>query len=121
MNRETYKNAVPADCLEAAALGHVSEAVMRTEELERLQALLIATVGHELRTPLTVLRAHIDLSIMGYGAFSPSQIESLRLMSDATDRLQTITDRLIADLRRAAGGAEVALGRWLECLPPDSP
>jgi signal transduction histidine kinase len=86
----------------------------RLEELERLQALVVSTTAHELRTPLTVLRVHADLLIERGGTVDADERQSLEAIRGAVERLQAVSDHLVAELRETAGGAEGALRRWLQ-------
>jgi signal transduction histidine kinase len=92
-------------------------ATERLEELERLQALVVATIAHELRTPLTVLRVHADLLIEGASDLGQEERRSLEAISRAVARLQDVSDHLVSELRGTAGGAEDALRRWLQAEP----
>ena len=95
----------------------VDAANERLEELERLQALVVATTAHELRTPLTVLRVHADLLIEGASDLGQEERRSLEAISRAVARLQDVSDHLVSELRGTAGGAEDALRRWLQAEP----
>ena len=99
---------------EDAAATATDAATERLEELERLQSLVVSTTAHELRTPLTVLRVHADLLAAAAEELGPDERASLEAITRAVNRLQDVSDGLVADLRGSAGGAEEALRRWLQ-------
>ncbi|CAB4956903.1 unannotated protein [freshwater metagenome] len=109
----------PSSVAGPSASPSAADATARLQELERLQALVVATTAHELRTPLTVLRVHADLLIGAADDLGPDGRASLEAISGAVARLQDVSDHLVAELRESAGGAEEALRRWL-CLEQGS-
>lgn len=111
--------ATPADLARTIADVEIDVALTaeRLEELERLQALVVSTAAHDLRTPLTVLRVHADLLREAGSELGPDERDSLDAIGQAVPGLQEVSDRLVADLRDGAGGAEEALRRWLQLEP----
>lgn len=109
----------PADLarMTADAVAGAAAMAARLEELGRLQALVISTTAHDMRTPLTVMRAHIDLLADRTDELDPDTRASLAAIGTAVTRLQETSDRLVAELRGTAGGAEDALREWLALEP----
>lgn len=103
--------------LTADAAAGAAAMAARLEELGRLQALVISTTAHEMRTPLTVMRAHCDLLASRADDLDPDTRASLDAIATAVSRLQDTSDRLVAELRGTAGGAEDALREWLALEP----
>jgi signal transduction histidine kinase len=111
--------ASPAELARMTADAAAGAAAMasRLEELGRLQALVISTTAHEMRTPLTVMRAHCDMLADRADELDADTQASLAAIGTAVTRLQETSDRLVAELRGTAGGAEDALREWLALEP----
>ncbi len=72
-------------------------------KLSRLQTDFVSHISHELRTPLTSIRLFVD-TLQQKRSPSPEQTEEcLRLMSQETERLSQMVERILAYARMEAG------------------
>jgi signal transduction histidine kinase len=72
----------------------LANSALETEGLSRAKADLLANVSHELRTPLTVIKGLV--SVMRRSEASPEdQVEFLRLVEEAADKLTAMVDNLV--------------------------
>lgn len=70
----------------------------------KFKGTLLAAVGHELRTPLAAIKGHASTLLAEDVAWSPEeQRHSLRLISDAADRMADLVSNLL-DLSRLEAG-----------------
>ena len=74
----------------------LENAIEKLGELNQLKANFIANVSHELRTPLTHLKGYLDLFIAGeLGPISGPQLDVIKVMRRAEDRLERLIEGLI--------------------------
>ena len=94
---------VPASRDEIAGLGTTLNAMLdRIERAFERERAFTADASHELRTPLSVLKAELDLALMGER--SPAELEAaLASASEETDRLVRLAEDLLI-LARADEG-----------------
>lgn len=79
-------------------------------ELDRIKAEFVSIASHELKTPLSVIRGYTSLLLDGiYGAISDTQRKALSSISDQTDRLNRLIQRLLDISRFEAGGGRLEL------------
>jgi signal transduction histidine kinase len=72
----------------------LADSAQQTEELSRAKADLLANVSHELRTPLTVIKGLV--SVLRRSEASPEdQVEFLRLVEEAADKLTAMVENLV--------------------------
>ncbi len=77
-------------------------------ELDRLKAEFVSVASHEIKTPLSVIRGYASLLLDGiYGEVSEAQRKSLVSISDQTDRLTRLVQRLLDISRFEAGGGRL--------------
>jgi signal transduction histidine kinase len=91
-------------------------------ELDRLKAEFVSVASHEIKTPLSVIRGYASLLEDGiYGEVSEQQQKALHSISDQTERLARLVQRLLDISRFEAGGGrleckEIALRPFLADL-----
>ena len=74
----------------------LQDALNKINELNQLKNNFISNISHELRTPLTHIKGYLDLFISNdLGAISSDQLEVLKIMGKATDRLERLIEDLI--------------------------
>jgi signal transduction histidine kinase len=79
-------------------------------ELDRLKAEFVSIASHELKTPLSVIRGYVSLLMDGiYGTLDEAQTKILVSVSDQTDRLTRLVQRLLDVTRFEAGGGRLEL------------
>ena len=79
-------------------------------ELDRLKAEFVSVASHEIKTPLSVIRGYTALLLDGiYGQVSEPQKKTLASISDQTDRLTRLVQRLLDISRFEAGGGRLEL------------
>ncbi|HEX2095376.1 MAG TPA: HAMP domain-containing sensor histidine kinase [Longimicrobiaceae bacterium] len=79
-------------------------------ELDRLKAEFVSVASHEIKTPLSVIRGYVSLLLDGiYGELNESQRKTLNAVSDQTDRLTRLAQRLLDISRFEAGGGRLEL------------
>jgi len=79
-------------------------------ELDRLKAEFVSVASHEIKTPLSVIRGYTALLLDGiYGEVSDAQKKTLASISDQTDRLTRLVQRLLDISRFEAGGGRLEL------------
>lgn len=79
-------------------------------ELDRLKAEFVSVASHEIKTPLSVIRGYTALLLDGiYGPVSEPQKKTLASISDQTDRLTRLVQRLLDISRFEAGGGRLEL------------
>jgi len=79
-------------------------------ELDRLKAEFVSVASHEIKTPLSVIRGYVSLLLDGiYGPVSEPQQKTLGAVSDQTDRLARLVQRLLDISRFEAGGGRLEL------------
>jgi signal transduction histidine kinase len=79
-------------------------------ELDRLKAEFVSVASHEIKTPLSVIRGYTALLLDGiYGSVSDAQRKTLTSISDQTDRLTRLVQRLLDISRFEAGGGRLEL------------
>jgi signal transduction histidine kinase len=112
ISRETLDQVVTAQILELQnALSDANRALKqrvqeRTQELQRalerlselniLKSNFVSNISHELRTPLTHIKGYLDLFAEGgLGALSQTQLDALKVMMRAEERLERLIEDLI--------------------------
>ncbi len=71
-------------------------ALERLSELNQIKANLISNISHELRTPLAHIRGYIELLADGQiGKLSDEQMDALKVVRKATERLSNLIEELI--------------------------
>ena len=86
-------------------------------ELDRLKAEFVSVASHEIKTPLSVIRGYVSLLIDGiYGEVTEQQKKTLAAVSDQTDRLTRLVQRLLDISRFEAGGGRLE-AREIEIRP----
>ncbi|MEW5926723.1 MAG: HAMP domain-containing sensor histidine kinase [Gemmatimonadota bacterium] len=79
-------------------------------ELDRLKAEFVSVASHEIKTPLSVIRGYTALLLDGiYGQVTEPQKKTLASISDQTDRLTRLVQRLLDISRFEAGGGRLEL------------
>ncbi|HEV2147860.1 MAG TPA: HAMP domain-containing sensor histidine kinase [Longimicrobiaceae bacterium] len=79
-------------------------------ELDRLKAEFVSVASHEIKTPLSVIRGYTALLLDGiYGEVTETQKKTLSSISDQTDRLTRLVQRLLDISRFEAGGGRLEL------------
>ena len=74
----------------------LQRALDRLAELNQLKSNFIANISHELRTPLTHIKGYLDiLSEGGLGPLEEKQIDALKIMQRAEERLERLIEDLI--------------------------
>jgi signal transduction histidine kinase len=77
-------------------------------ELDRLKAEFVSVASHEIKTPLSVIRGYTSLLEDGiYGGVSEQQHKVLHSISDQTERLTRLVQRLLDISRFEAGGGRL--------------
>lgn len=80
-------------------------------KLSRLQTDFVSHISHELRTPLTSIRLFVE-TLQQKRVVDPQQTEEcLRLLSEETERLSAMVERILAFARMEAGRQEFKLVR----------
>jgi signal transduction histidine kinase len=72
----------------------LADSALQTEGLSRAKADLLANVSHELRTPLTVIKGLVSV-MRRSEASAEDQVEFLRLVEEAADKLTAMVDNLV--------------------------
>lgn len=86
-------------------------------ELDRLKAEFVSVASHEIKTPLSVIRGYASLLEDGiYGEVSEQQRKALHSISDQTERLARLVQRLLDISRFEAGGGRLEC-REIELRP----
>lgn len=71
-------------------------ALEKLTELNQLKSNFISSISHELRTPLTHIRGYLEVLVEGsLGELTDSQIEAIRAITKAEERLETLIEDLI--------------------------
>ncbi|HEX7240088.1 MAG TPA: HAMP domain-containing sensor histidine kinase [Longimicrobiaceae bacterium] len=79
-------------------------------ELDRLKAEFVSVASHEIKTPLSVIRGYVSLLLDGiYGDVTDTQRKTLSSISDQTERLTRLVQRLLDVSRFEAGGGRLEL------------
>lgn len=76
---------------------------------DRTRRLLLADVSHELMTPLTAIRAHHEVLAMSALVADDEAVQSLNVIADATERLESLIGDLLDLARLEAGGDSLEL------------
>ncbi len=75
--------------------GELNSALKELKKLDEMKTRFLSTISHELRTPMTPMKAQLQMLLKKYfGELNDEQEESLRIVLNNTERL----DSLIADL-----------------------
>lgn len=88
----------------------LEHALTRLAELNQLKSNFISNVSHELRTPLTHLRGYIEL--LGdeiLGSLNPQQLDAIRVMEKAENRLGGLIEDLIQFSTYSQGSLDIRL------------
>jgi signal transduction histidine kinase len=86
--------------LHALRLEHALAARQRAEQAEQSKADVLAAFSHDMRTPLQAVRGYTELLLEQFGGpLSPKQIEYLRRIDDAQERMSTFVDHVLASAR----------------------
>jgi signal transduction histidine kinase len=74
----------------------LQEALKKLSEVSQLKSNIIANVSHEFRTPMTHLKGYLDLlQSETLGPVNPEQLDALKVMQKASDRLEGLIEDLI--------------------------
>jgi signal transduction histidine kinase len=71
-------------------------ALNKLTELNQLKTNFISSISHELRTPLTHLKGYLDMLVdRSLGPLTPQQLDALKVLQRAEERLERLIDDLI--------------------------
>ncbi len=74
----------------------LQEALKKLSEVSQLKSNIIANVSHEFRTPMTHLKGYLDLlQSETLGPVNPEQMDAMKVMQKASDRLEGLIEDLI--------------------------
>jgi len=103
-----YIIAVGRDINERKRLEEEAMAAEALREADRLKDEILANVSHELRTPLTTIKGHCTAMLRRYdGLTNEERLESLHEISESSDRLTELIDKLMDLSRLESGGLSV--------------
>mgnify|MGYP001269038541 CR=1 FL=1 len=74
----------------------LEQAYKKLAELSALKTNFISNISHELRTPMTHIEGYVELLLNnGLGDLSPDQMEAMRVVKKASQRLERLIEDLI--------------------------
>ena len=86
----------------------LQDALKKLSELNQQKSNFVANISHELRTPLTHLKGYLELLLNGdMGALTEEQLQALRIMFRASERLTRLIEDLIMFSMAERGDATI--------------
>ncbi|NPV84767.1 MAG: hypothetical protein HPY45_01990 [Anaerolineae bacterium] len=91
----------------------LQQALQKLSELNQLKANFVANISHELRTPLTHIKGYLELLIDStLGPLTEEQTQALKVMRQASSRLEKLIEDLILFSAAERGKIQLALAKF---------